>query len=212
VESRIRLAVDAAYIERATEELFAMLLHQENGFRERWYGSPGFQRLQKVLRGVGLGVTLLGLALCLWYVIEIRRSLFIEFSLALFIAFALIFFFVPQLLFKVRAWGARQSELRCRTRARKVFRPALKLAPFEAEYDLKGDLVVYSRCKNGEWNVAWHRKLSKFRTGVAMQSGRMTAIFRKPRSFLPAVVILHERPDQIGEVLSAAGIAIHVSA
>jgi len=208
METKIRFTVDADCCARAIEELYAMLLRQEVAFRDRWRANARIQFAQNFLRVVGMVLSLVGLGLAVWMLTQSRLSAYKISLVAIFIAFFAILNFLPRWLPRLQSWTARRSENRCRRRAQKSFKGALKLVPYEAEYDVKGDLVVYSRGKDGEWNVAWHRKLSKFRErGMALQSPNLTVIFRKPNSFLPEILILCGAQDWAGELLREVGIS-----
>jgi hypothetical protein len=88
-------------------------------------------------------------------------------------------------------------------------RVAKRFAPYEADFDLKGDLLTYARGKEGEWQYAWHRKLSKFRArGIAVQSDSVTVVFRRPTSLVPSMVILHDNPQRLRDALQEIGVAI----
>jgi hypothetical protein len=88
-------------------------------------------------------------------------------------------------------------------------RAARRLVPFELDYDLKGDLLVYSRGKDGAWRLVWHRVLRKFQPhGLAVQSASVTAIFRRPSSLVPSVVILQQSREWPATVLREIGITL----
>ncbi len=83
------------------------------------------------------------------------------------------------------------------------------LAPYEAEFDFRGELLVYLRGKEGKWTLAWSRMLGKFRDkGHAVQADSVTVIFGGPTSLTPAVIILQRDRDWAAAVLQEAGIAL----
>jgi len=188
-----------------------MLLHQERAFAERWYSRKPVTTTMGVLRVIGVILSLVGLALCVLLLTQTTRqgsAATIGFALC-FAGLAVVFYCVPRLTLGIRAWSLRRSENRCRRRAKKFFRAADALAPYEAEYDIKGELLTYAKGKDGKWQHGWHRNLGTFRDrGLALQSASLTALFRRPSSFLPAVIVLQTDPAWLGERLREFSIAV----
>jgi hypothetical protein len=92
-------------------------------------------------------------------------------------------------------------------RAVRFIRQARRLVPFEADFSLQGDLLTYSRNKDGRWQHAWHRQMTKFcQHGVAMQSPHVIAIFARSCALFPSVVILSDGSDELPLALSALGL------
>jgi hypothetical protein len=211
MEAKTRFTVDAVHCQRAADELYDMLWQQEREFLERYYSLGLVKKVPRVLSVLGLLLSIVALLLCvaslafdsyMWW----RRPE--AWAIPLFIALALMFVFFARLRDRLQAWTFQVVQRRARRRADKLVKVARKLAPYEAEFDVKGDLLVYSRGKDGNWQLAWSRKLSKFRNkGVAMQASSVTAIFRKRRSFVPSVVILQIDPTWVSEALQDAGVA-----
>ena len=130
-------------------------------------------------------------------------------TIPLFIAFIAVFVFQPQLTARIGEWSLRQADKRARRHANKGLRQARKLAPYEADYDLKGDLLVYSRTKDGEWRFAWFQTLGKFRgRGIAIQGESITAVFDRPSSLMPSILILQRGRDWTGQVLQEVGVTL----
>jgi hypothetical protein len=107
----------------------------------------------------------------------------------------------------LHAWARRLSEKSCRRHAARLVRDARRFAPFDAHYDFKGSLLVYSRDKDSR-QIVWRRDLFKYRDrGLALRGASVTAIFRRPGSFHPSVVILQDNSDWLTRVLQDTGIA-----
>lgn len=215
MEANIRFTVDASHCQRAEEELYAMLLRQDLAFAARWQagfssiGNVGF----KILRAAGILVSLLGLALTLtFYVLGTPEWAVPPAPWCLpFFGASLVFFcwmprLRPALQSSVGAWARRVSENSCRRHAQRFVRNARRFAPFEAHYDFNGSLLTYSRDKDGR-RIVWQRDLRKYRDrGLAVRGANVTAIFRRPGSFFPPMVILQDSPDWLTPVLQEAGI------
>jgi hypothetical protein len=211
MEAKTRFTVDAVHCQRAADELYEMLWRQEREFLERYNSLGLVKRVPRVLSVLGLLLSIVALLLCvaslafdssMWW----RRPE--TWAIPLFIALAVMFIFSARLRDRLQSWAFRVAQRRARRRADKLVKVARNLAPYEADFDVKGDLLVYSRGKEGDWQLAWSRKLSKFRTrGVAVQASNVTAIFRKPRSFVPSIVILQTDPAWVREALQSAGLA-----
>ena len=201
-----RFIVDAAHCQRAEDELCAMLQRQEHAFHERWYRGNWFRRVPRILRVIGIALSLLGLTLCLFLRTGDPNPQSSAWAVTIFCAFALFFIFLPRLTRRVQSWSLRMADKRARRNAKRLVRIAWRLVPFEANYDLRGDLLVYTRGKDGEWQIGWNRKLSKFRDhGLVIQGRSVTAIFRRHSSLLPSVVILQDTPDWLGHALHGLG-------
>lgn len=92
-------------------------------------------------------------------------------------------------------WGARK-------RARDMLKVAKKSAPFIAEYDFRGDSVVYRRNNEEQSTFVWHRQMK----GVRLSGNGYTLIFRKERAFYPYIIILHDASDALQAYLNASGV------
>lgn len=128
----------------------------------------------------------------------------------LFVASIALFVFLPRIAVGVRAWSVGRADRRARRQANRYLRQAEKLVPFEAEFDFRGDLLIYTRAKvGGVWQLAWSRMLSKYRQrGLAIQAQNITAIFRRSTSLQPSMLILHRDRDWTGSILQDAGVAL----
>jgi hypothetical protein len=165
---------------------------------------------QGPLRFLGLTLSGVGAALCIaLLILDEHRELPEGLLLLIFLALAVVFWYVPRLTVRLRAAIARLGERSCRRSAVRFVRAATALAPYEAEYELDGDKLIYFRCKGEDRILAWQRQLTKFRSlGAAIQANNVTAIFRRPTSFLPAVVVLHVDSEWTRNVLERVGIPV----
>ena len=64
METKTRFVVDAAYCQRAADELSAILREQERAFVTRWHSSKLTGAVVKTARVAGMLLSVLGLALC----------------------------------------------------------------------------------------------------------------------------------------------------
>jgi hypothetical protein len=121
----------------------------------------------------------------------------------------MFFVFTPWIATRLRRWSFGQAGRNARRQAEKCVKQARRLAPYEAEFDFRGELLLYLRGKEGVWHLAWSRMLGKFRErGLAVQSENVTVIFSKPKSLNPQVIILHRDREWTTAVLQEAGITL----
>jgi hypothetical protein len=212
METQTRFIVDAAHCQRAADELSAILSEQERAFVTRWYSSKLMNAAVKTARAAGMSLAVFGLTLCAGLLYFDTRSWSTQPSIwfiPTFVAFFLVLLFQPRIGRRFREWSLWRADRRARRNAERAVRAARRLAPFEADYDLKGDLLVYSRGKDGAWRLAWSRMLRKFQPrGLAVQSASITVIFRRPLSLMPTVVILQQSREWPASVLGEIGITL----
>jgi hypothetical protein len=212
METKTRFMVDAACCQRAADELNAILREQERAFVTRWHSSKLTRAVVKTARAAGMLLSVLGLALCVALRYFDTRSWSTQPSLwfiPIFVAFIPVFLFQPGIERRVLEWALGRADRRARRNAERAVRAARRLAPFAADYDLKGDLLVYSRGKDGAWRLAWSRMLGKFQArGLAIQSASITVVFRRRSSLIPSVVILQQNPEWPASVLREIGITL----
>jgi hypothetical protein len=212
METKTRFMVDAAYCQRAADELNAILREQERAFVTRWHSSKLTGAVVKTARVAGMLLAVLGLALCVALRYFDTRSWSTQPSLwfiPIFVAFIPVFLFQPAIERRVLEWSLGRADRRARRNAERAVHAARRLAPFAADYDLKGDLLVYSRGKDGAWRLAWSRMLGKFQPrGLAIQSASITVLFRRRSSLIPSLVILQQNPEWPASVLHEIGITL----
>lgn len=215
MEANTRFTVDAAHCQRAEDELYAMLLRQDEAFATRWQVSAAGDFVFKIARAAGVLVSLLGLALTLTFLVLGSPAWAVPpdpWSLPLFGAGLVFFCLLPRIRPSLQAstweWARRLSEKSCRRHAQRCVRDARRFAPFDAHYDFNGSLLVYSREKDSR-QIVWRRDLLKYRDrGFALRGASVTVIFRRPGSFSPSLVILQDSSDWLTRVLQDTGIAI----
>ena len=194
MEIRTRFTVDTAHCRRAGDELYAMLRRQGDNFVDRYYASKFVRWVPVILAAVGAVLSLLGLAICVYIVATLPccRTQRAEFwVIPVFAALFVVFSVILRLRTRVIAWAHRNAEKRARRYADKLIKVAVALAPYEAEFDLRGDLLTYWRGKDGQWQMAWRRHLAKYRNrGVVIRGSSTMAVFKKTTSLFPAIVIL----------------------
>jgi len=212
METKARFTVDTDHCQRAADELCEIIRVQQRGFVERWNTA----RTTRVVIGVARWV---GLIACLLAFLLIGALLYFDtrewatqppvWYLPVFAGLFLFFVFTPRVVVGLQRWSFGRADKRARRMADKCLSQARRLAPYEAEFDFRGDLLLYLRGREGVWKLAWSRALGKFRErGVAVQAESVTALFSRPKSLGPAVVILHRDREWTASILQHAGITV----
>ncbi len=197
---KIKSHITPDLIDSAEQELFQILLNQHQSFNDRWYSSPIVNKVIPILRVIGILGSLIGAVLCFFLV---KSSGYIagiqtEFYIVFFIITLCFFYFLPSMEGSIKKWTKNRSIINCKKLAKKCVKKARKLTPFQAEYDIKGDLITYYRAKDDVWKLAWTRRLK----GVAIHGQSATLFFRKWTSIQPTMVILHGDFSPLETVLS----------
>jgi hypothetical protein len=212
METKTRFTVDAAHCQRATDELSAILREQQRAFVIRWQSGKLPRGAVTTVRVVGMLFCVLGLVLTAGLLYFDTRAWSTQPSIwfiPTFVALLLVLLFQPRIGRYLREWSLGHTDRGARRNAKRAMRAARRLVPFEADYDLKADLLVYSRGKDGAWQLAWSRMLRKFQPrGLAVQSANVTVIFRRPTSLIPSVVILQQSREWPADVLREIEITI----
>jgi hypothetical protein len=197
---KIKSHITSDRIDSAEQELFQILLKQHQSFNDRWYSSAIVNKVILILRVIGILGSLIGAVLCFFlvksggYIAGIQTELYIIFFIITF----LLFYFLPLWQESLKNWTRNRSTNTCRKLAKKCVKKARKLTPFQAEYDIKGDLISYYRGQDDVWKLAWSRRLK----GVAIQGQSATLFFRKWTSIQPTIVILYEGSSPLETILS----------
>ncbi len=177
--------------DRAEDELFQILLKQHIAFNARWHSSPFTIKAKQILRVIGIACCILGAALCIYMKFNTQHHLGrvkTEDYILFFFGILFLFYYLPTIDITIKHWIKSRSIKNCRKLAKKCVKAARRLAPFEAEYNVRNDLITYYRNKDGNWELAWPRKLN----GIAFHGQSTTLFFRKWASIQPTIVILHE--------------------
>jgi len=214
MDANTRFTVDAAHCQRAEDELYAILRRQDEAFAARWQFRTSSNVVVKIARAIGILASLFGIALTLAFLVLGSPEWAVPpdpWFLPIFCASLVLFCRAPRIRLSlqtsVSAWARRVSEKSCRRQAATFVSHARRFAPFEAHYDFKGSLLIYSREKDGR-HLVWKRDLRKYRDrALAIRGANVTAIFRRPGSFYPPMVILQDGSDWLTRVLQEAGIA-----
>lgn len=90
-----------------------------------------------------------------------------------------------------------------RRRARPLLKRARKCAPFIAEYQFRGDLVVYFRTAGARTELAWSRRMR----GVRITGGGFTLLFKNERAFGPYAIFLHQPAPELDMLFDNLGIS-----
>lgn len=192
---KIEYEINPELVTRAEQELYHILLQQRFAFNSRLYANKTLNNVIALLRLFGLVVTVLMAVLLLlfygWYTITTSFSKEGAGYTILFIILAFIFYYLPELEKKAKKLSRKLNQRGCKKLAARCVKKAKKLAPYEAIYEIKGDLITYYRAitddKNLSWELAWSRRLK----GVAIHGEYVTAVFNKPSSVQPVIILLH---------------------
>jgi len=204
----IKSPVGANLLDRVERECYEILLQQRLLYNERWYSSPLFSKAVPLLRAIGIALSILGAALCVFYLVypsSCPKWFFAEMYLLFFVATGLVFYVLPRIEAKLIARMKGAGGPGCRRMAARLVAKARKRVPYEAQYDIKGDLMTYYCGKDNNWQQLWCRRLK----GFAIVGGNATLFFRKPTSIQPTMLILYENNQALVGVLERLGISHH---
>lgn len=204
-EIQLSSQIDAAFIAKAEDDIYRILLKQRCLFNQRWQNNSGMNKLKVLLRYLGLVLCVLGAGLCGvglfmgkgWHGL-VWASLFFMFVLLVW-----FFFKLPQIELKARSWTERISQKSCRKLAKKCVEQADGMVPYKAHYAIKGDSMAYYRSQSGadeteaHWQFVWNRRIS----GFALQTNRVTVFFKTPRSIQPKIIVLHDDSSRLKKTL-----------
>lgn len=208
---QLRTLVDAAALERMAPELEAafharLLENRVRGGVEQRLQASERQMLEAFARSPGLHALIVwgstvGLLIALAFAVNgglllhgYRLDLV---CIALFGTLLTLLVLVPRVI----TWQQRPWEWLWRSIARRIVARQLKsaraLAPFEAQYDIEGRQVTYTRITKAATTVRWTRTL----TGPGIFGNGYTLFF-EPAPSLQCVLLLHA-PDARVEQLFA---------
>lgn len=198
---KIKSAIDTDLVDRAEEEACQILLSQRLAFNARYYSRPLLVKTMPVLRVLGLGLSLAGAVLIIaviakpgWCPAWVHSWLYLLF----FLLAGLLFYYFPAVEQTIKNWVKHRSYKGSKKLAKKCVKAARKAAPFQAEYEIKGDLISYYRGQDENWSLAWSRKAR----GVAIHGKAVTIFFRKWTSIQPVMVVLHRDFSVFEKVLT----------
>lgn len=190
-----------------------MLTRQECAFLQRWHDRLPSAALVRGLCVFGTVVCAFGFGLSAFEVFSAgsHATRFFILWMSVFLIFIVAFETMRRLSEKLSEWihvrTLERAGRRGPVRAVRFIRQARRLVPFEADFSLQGDLLTYSRNKDGRWQHAWHRQLTKFcQYGVAMRGHHVIAIFARSTALFPSVVILSNGSDELPLALNALGL------
>ena len=207
---QFRLDVDAAHCERAAQGLRAMAQYQYRGLVRRYEFTGRLLRFQQFCRkwarkAAAVAIVAGGVSLVAAQVNESARHIFWWLAAILF-AEAAVLWLLPRdgepmgkrlrLRFE-KSFGDKAAALMLKTR---------EAAPFEAVYDLRGDLLTYSRVVDGQSTQRWLRHFGKLpRRAIVLQTPGLLAVFRKPAAVTPTMILLTAEDDALAAAIRALG-------
>ena len=209
-ELQFRLPVDTAHCDRAAQGLRAMAIFQYRSQVRRHEGIGWLRRTRAVLVKLSpaIAVLLFVSAFIAGSIANVERSSRVAFfGLAVLLLLEAIVFVLLTLRFQgTNTWVRTRFETWFGNRALAHMRKARQAAPFEAVYDLRGELLAYSRIKDGQWTLRWHRQLGKYRArGVCLRTPGLLVVFPKPGSVVPVVLVLTADDDTVAPAFRAQG-------
>lgn len=209
-ELQFRLQVDEAHCDRAAQGMRLMARYQYRSLVRRYEGTGWLKRFQQRARKGARAFAVVVFAASLFgawtgCVDRSHRSVWFGLAAILFVE-ALALWLLPsradRIGTRVRVWFEGFFGNRAAARMRKT----RQAVPFEAVYDLRGDLLTYSRVEKGQWTLRWHRQLGKFRPrGVALQAPGLLAIFSKPGRAVASIIILAAEDGAMAAAIRALG-------
>src|SRR5579862_7994197 len=167
-ELQFRLPVDEAHCDRAAQGLRLMAQYQYRSLVRRYEQWGWLKRAQKACRKFAsafAAVVFIASLFATWAgcVQASARHVFFVLAAILFLE-ALALWLLPPRADRIGACIRRRFERFFGNQAATMMRKTRRAVPFEAVYDLRGDLLVYSRIEKGRWAQRWHRQLGKFRS------------------------------------------------
>jgi hypothetical protein len=194
---KLRSNIDSNFVDMAEEELFQILLKQHLSSNKRWDLSHFSSKIIPILRNFGILLSIFGIVISIIFMIRpdscsttTQMEYYID--ILFFIVMGLVFYFIPWFFPRLQNFGKDWTETitikNCRNISRRCVKKARKLAPYQAEYDIKENLITCYRGKNDILKLAWTGKLK----GVAIHGKLATIFLKKWTSIQPTMVILHE--------------------
>jgi len=201
----IQSHIDSEQLDRVEQECSELLYQQRLSYNERWYSSLLFSRGIVFLRRLGMSLSLIGIALNVYYLVDpgsCPRWLFAEAYLLFFVVMSVFFYVLPRIQARIHARFRTAGRRGSQKLARRMVAQARKRLPFDARIEVSGDLISYSRGKDGRWERIWSRKPK----GFAVVGRNVALLFRKPTSLIPIMLVLHRDPEAMEPVLKQLGI------
>ncbi len=211
-EQKLTFDIDEEFIRQAEDDIYRILLQQRRQFNQRWQNHKTMNKVKVFLRYLGLLLCVAGALIC-------AGSLFLGMAwdhrvwplwslLVLFVLLAWFFIKNPVLEQRAKKWTERVSQKSCRKLAKKCVKQADGMVPFQAQYEIKGNLISYYRKQpeadetSEHWQFVWNRKMA----GFAVHSRHATVFFKKERSIQPTIIVLHHGASEVQRILSSLNI------
>ncbi|TDR23740.1 hypothetical protein [Marinicella litoralis] len=202
-ESTILTEVDDAFIQQAEDQVYRILLQQRRAFNQRWQDNTTMNKGKTVLRYFGLLLCLAGIVIMLLALVYQPTWSFSQAQvyglLVFFVLVAWFFIQMPKFDAKAKKWTDNTSQKSCRKLAKRCVKQAKGMLPFQAQYEIKGDLISYYRKQptsdegHEQWHFVWNRKMCRY----AVQSALVTVFFKQAKSIQPKIIVLHDKPDEL---------------
>lgn len=151
--------------------------------------------------GLILSLILLAMGGAVFYTVRVDLAFIAIFSLMLY-----WFWNKDKNTAKLQAFYRPLWQWMARKRASRMLKVAIKTAPFDAEYDFRGDWAAYYRSKNGKCDFAWARRM----TGLRLTGSGFTLLFKKEVTIYPYAIVLHDPSIELESHMDALGIGSFV--
>ncbi len=195
----ISTPIDNDFLELVENECEKIIWQQRIKYNKRWLEMFFFKKTRSILRLTGLVVSILGAALCVFYLFYAgvcQRSYYIGLALLFFILVGILFYYLPTFDAKLKTRHINSGKKNSKKVAARMVKAAKKLTPFTAEYEIRGDWITYYRQKDDDWQLVWSRRLK----GYVFTGEHATLFFRKPTSIMPTVLLMHNHNEIVKSV------------
>ncbi len=184
---RLRKTITAEFLEQTEPQLVSLIHERLIEFRKRHLSSTIYRLAISIIKPV----TILGVlaSLCLIYLGG--HLLFAIVSLTFFAIVLVLFWDKDKVEARTVAIGKRYWHWHAAVHAKRMLKVAKRTAPFNAEYDFRGDLLTYYRTTDTRSELGWARRIAGIRYG----GNGFVLIYKSAKSFYPNTLILLDSSD-----------------
>lgn len=212
---RMSTPIDAEFMEHLNAQLFSILYDRLAARHRRVMSAKSLTIIATgnaiIARGLAIILILLTLA-WLWLVLFLEpsdpkfaqaRTEMTLFVTAVGLSSAVLSWKLPRYFnrFANTPWP-RCWTWAVKATADRMLKTARACAPFRADYEFRGDQVVYFRVQADRTAVAWNRPLR----GWSLEADGFSLLFKKENRWAPYCIILHEPSAELSAYLRNLGI------
>ncbi|MBT8141037.1 MAG: hypothetical protein HKN88_05545 [Gammaproteobacteria bacterium] len=198
---QIRCCINKSFLEKAEQDIHHILVQQRLRYNQAWFGHPALLKVFKLLRWIGLIASAIGLVLILLLLLigpDKAADTGYQFGLGVFFILTFVLFILfNKITIKVHAFNDKLAVGGSLRLAKRMLKKAFRVAPYQAEYEIKGDLISYYQGVDNSWKYRWHRRLK----GIAIGTEKVSVFFKSKNSFAPKILVLHNSPNELIDVL-----------